>query len=255
MLDVSNPKLVPTLVCLHGAGGGGWEWNIWRRVFAASGWRVLAPDLQPRESGVAATRIGDYCAQVVSYCEPIAASDLVIAGASLGGLLALQEASRRAPAGLILLNPIPPVPIVAALPARPSSPPVVRWSDSSLASTLAALPDADAAACWYAWRRWRDESGAVIDGARHGVTLNLPSCPSLLFASSEDSDIPPASTRALADALRGICIDVEMASHVGVLLGGNAAVLAAKARDWAQRVLVAVHAAQPALNVAARQRR
>ena len=35
------------VVLVHGAGGGGWEWDAWARVFAAGDWRVFAPDLQP----------------------------------------------------------------------------------------------------------------------------------------------------------------------------------------------------------------
>ena len=54
-------------VFVHGAGGGGWEWNIWRRVFAASGWHTTAPDLQPVAAGLAATRLDAYAEQVVIW--------------------------------------------------------------------------------------------------------------------------------------------------------------------------------------------
>ena len=27
----------PVAVCVHGAGGGGWEWAIWSRVLSARG--------------------------------------------------------------------------------------------------------------------------------------------------------------------------------------------------------------------------
>ena len=37
-----------TAVFVHGAGGGGWEWGVWARVFAAEGWAVLAPGRRTR---------------------------------------------------------------------------------------------------------------------------------------------------------------------------------------------------------------
>ena len=40
-------KVKPRAVFVHGAGGGGWEWAIWQRVFAAHGWRSVARDLLP----------------------------------------------------------------------------------------------------------------------------------------------------------------------------------------------------------------
>src|SRR5262245_22654140 len=41
-----------TVLMIPGAGGGGWEWGIWQRVFEAAGWRVFAPDLVPGEGGL-----------------------------------------------------------------------------------------------------------------------------------------------------------------------------------------------------------
>ena len=42
----------PPLVFVHGAGGGGWEWAVWARVFAAAGIAVAAPDLRPAAAGL-----------------------------------------------------------------------------------------------------------------------------------------------------------------------------------------------------------
>lgn len=52
------------VVCVHGAGGGGWEWSIWARGLAVAGFDVLAPDLVPAHGGLAATRLADYREQV-----------------------------------------------------------------------------------------------------------------------------------------------------------------------------------------------
>src|SRR5688572_28720195 len=89
---------------VHGAGGGGWEWNVWARVFAAHGWRVEAPDLQPVAAGLAATRLRDYAAQVAGSLARLPLPRVVV-GASLGGLLALRCAADAD--ALVLINPLP----------------------------------------------------------------------------------------------------------------------------------------------------
>ncbi|HEY4556436.1 MAG TPA: hypothetical protein VIG68_08390, partial [Lysobacter sp.] len=58
------PRPPINLLLVHGAGGGGWEWAIWQRVFDARGWTSAAPDLQPAAAGLAATGLDDYLAQV-----------------------------------------------------------------------------------------------------------------------------------------------------------------------------------------------
>lgn len=218
---------VNSVLLIHGAGGGGWEWTPWSRVFAAAGWRVLAPDLMPVADGLAATRFSDYLGQVCAWCRELR-PDLVV-GASLGGLLAQCAHDACSQAGLVLVNPMPP----ATAEARPRYPPIVHWQrDASLRSTADALPDADASTWHHAWSRWRDESGAVLNEA--GIAdVCLPS-PSryLVIVSAADTDVAPATSRALADELGADLIDLAGASHVGPLLGRDAAAVAERVLAW-----------------------
>jgi len=46
---------------VHGAGGGGWEWNIWKRIFQVHGFMGHAPDLLPSANGLRDTSLEDYC--------------------------------------------------------------------------------------------------------------------------------------------------------------------------------------------------
>jgi len=218
------------VVCVHGAGGGGWEWGIWARAFAVCGRPVLAPDLMPAGGGLAATRLADYRAQVVAWCGAYSANGIDLVGASLGGLLALMVAREVRAHAVVLVNPMPP----AGLPSpAPRSPAVIRWrSDASLHATRRALPDADEAACMYAFRRWRDESGAVLDEARAGLVVDPPDCPVLVIASERDLDVPPEASRALAAMLGADFECIVGASHVGPLLGHDAARTASRVADW-----------------------
>jgi len=220
-----------TVVCVHGAGGGGWEWAIWARVLAMRGFSVIAPDLMPASAGIEETSFDDYRAQVLDWCGG-AGEGVVLVGASLGGLLALAVAQDVKPAALVLVNPLPPAGVLAR-PLYEPRPPRVPWAlERSLAATRRAMPDADDAARLYALRRWRDESGAVLNAAREGIAVETPRGPALLLASELDEDVPAAASRSLAVRLAADLRTIPGASHVGPLLGRSAADSAAQAADW-----------------------
>lgn len=218
-------------VLVHGAGGGAWEWNIWARVLRAAGWRVIAPDLVPVPAGLAATTLADYVAQLRAAAAGLQAPVLI--GASLGGLIAALCADTLDGSALVLINPIPPVPFAARLPASAPYPEVIAWgSEATLARTRAAMPDADDAACLYAFRHWRDESGAVVNSARAGVAIAKPRCPVLMLASENDTDVPPALTAEFALSWSASLDRIAGASHVGPLLGRSAARCAESVLAW-----------------------
>ncbi len=222
------------IVFVHGAGGGGWEWDIWTRVFAARGLQSVAPDLVPSESGLAATTFDDYLRQVLAWCQSSQAhapERTVLIGASLGGLLALSVAAQIDAAALLLINPMPP----DGIGDRQASayPPIIPWgSKRSIGGTRRAMPDADGASRLIAWRRWRDESGLALTEASRGVELEMPTCPILVMASDGDDQIPAATSRILAARCAADFINLPNSSHVGPLLGTRAARVAGLAADW-----------------------
>ncbi|MBF6022713.1 alpha/beta hydrolase [Lysobacter niastensis] len=214
---------------LHGAGGGAWEWSVWRAVFAAHGIEAVAEDLRPAASGLAATGFDDYAAQVAAALASLPRPRALV-GASLGGLLAMA-CSTQADA-LVLVNPMPPAPWAGRMPAKDRGD-IVHWArDARLATTRRALPDSDDATALHALRRWRDESGAVLRAAQQGIEVAVPACPVLCIASGSDEDVPAALTEALADAWNATLLRLPQASHVGPLLGRDAASVATQAAVW-----------------------
>lgn len=217
-----------TVVCVHGAGAGGWEWGLWARLLALHGFDVIAPDLMPVATGLAATRFADYREQVVAWCAASRTAPILM-GASLGGLLALTAATEVAATALVLVNPMSPI----GSPGAVLRPEVVPWArQRSLATTRRAMPDADDAARLFAYRRWRDESGAVLDAAQAGIAYQAPACPVLVLASADDADTPAVASRALAHQLGADFELIAQASHVGPLLGRAALRIAERACDW-----------------------
>ena len=223
-----EPSPIRHALLIHGAGAGGWEWNLWREVFAARGIDSRAPDLQPSPAGLEATTLEDYRGQTRAALAALPHPRAVV-GASLGGLLAwlcgdLADA-------LVLVNPLPPAQWAGERAPRPW-PARVPWRrDARLASTRRALPDADEAAALYALRRWRDESGAVLTQALAGVETARPAAPVLCIASHGDTDVYPQTTARFAAAV-GASLIALPGSHVGPLLGREAARAAAQAADW-----------------------
>jgi pimeloyl-ACP methyl ester carboxylesterase len=223
------PSSVRHALLLHGAGGGGWEWNTWRDVFEASGLETLAPDLQPAPAGLADTALDDYLRQARDALLALPRPRAVI-GASLGGLLAMACAGEAD--ALVLVNPLPPLPWAARLPARDWAD-VVPWSrQARLASTRHALPDSDDATALFAYRHWRDESGAVLRVAHQGIEVARPACPVLCIVSEQDEDVPPGVIRAIANEWNADLIGAPSPSHVGPLLGRCAPATAVQAVTW-----------------------
>ncbi|GGA68197.1 hypothetical protein GCM10011521_02970 [Arenimonas soli] len=219
------PEPFRSAVFVHGAGAGGWEWTAWARVFEAAGLSVVAPDLRAAPAGLAATTLADYSAQVAAWLDAVA-RPRVLVGASLGGLLAAMNAGMAD--ALVLVNPMPP----RGLPDAPCRPAVVPWGRSaSLAGTRRALPGAEDAAALFAFRRWRDESGAVLNRAQAGVALARPPVPVLVVVSEADQDVPAQISMDLAKAWDATAWHVP-GGHVDPLLGRNAPALAERSFSW-----------------------
>lgn len=220
---------IRSALLVHGGGGGEWEWNVWKAVFEASRIRVAAPDLQAAAEGLARTTFADYAHQVRSALDALPRPRALV-GASLGGLLAMTCADGAD--ALVLVNPLPPSPWHAQLPGR-EWPDVVPWQrDARLTGTRRALPDADEATSLFAFRHWRDESGLAMRAAYDGVEVTRPQCPVLCIASMVDDDVPPVLTAALATDWGASLLRATAVSHVGPLLGRNAATCATQVLAW-----------------------
>ena len=117
-LDFGGPADGPVIVCVHGLGGAAVNWMAVAPLLTGS-CRLLAPDLAGhgltraggRGTGVAANR-----ALLHQFMASVAPGPAILMGNSMGGMIALLEAS-AAPAavtGLILVDPA--LPVVAARP-------------------------------------------------------------------------------------------------------------------------------------------
>lgn len=208
-------KPPPTAVMIHGAGGGGWEYDKWRPVFERAGWKVVARDLMPASGGLAKTTLDDYVRQVESWCPKT--GEFVLIGASMGGRIALEVATHLKPKGIVLVNSVPP----EGMSGR-TYPMVVKWANGPLKDTQDSMPDSDRQTILWAWPKWRNESGAVLKAISVGGKISRPSCPMIVVIGESDLDIPPAKSFAVARRFHAKVLKYKGMSHVGPLLSRRA---------------------------------
>lgn len=231
-LSLMAPKA--TVVMIHGAGGGGWEYDRWKPVFEKAGYRVVARDLMPAVGGLKQTRFEDYLRQVQMW-RPTSGK-VILVGASMGGLLALKSAEQEAPFAMVLVNSATPAG-VGAKRKGPSAPPVVKWANGPLKDTEISMPDSDRKTILWAWKKWRDESGAVLNEMRKGIAVTRPKCPTLVIIGKSDTDIPPATSLQLAEWANAEVFKYAGMSHVGPLMGTRSDEVAGDIIGWLNRKL------------------
>lgn len=105
----------PWMIFLHGAGSNHLIWVLQSRAIAHDGWNVAAPDLPGHflSGGEALASVGEQARFVLALMDRLGADRAVVAGHSMGGLVAL-EMSRIAPdrvAGLVLVATAAAIPV------------------------------------------------------------------------------------------------------------------------------------------------
>lgn len=218
-----------TVVCIHGAGGGGWEYDKWRTIFSAAGHQMIASDLVPSPDGLAATSFDDYLNQVKEWLP--AHGPIILVGASMGGILALKVAEVCQVAALVLVNSVPPAAVGKSRAGR-DYPPVVHWANSPIEDTRESLFDSDEPTVQWAYTQWRDESGRVMNDIGAGVEVLPPTVPTLAVLGEADTDIPYQTGLALAEWADADLFLYHGMSHVGPLLSQRAEEVARSVLLW-----------------------
>ena len=235
LLAVTAALRLPPLVCVHGAGGGGWEYDVWKPVAKQEGVPAfVAPDLVPTRGDYAQTTWADYASQVQAWTKEAAKGTPrpVLVGASMGGLLALCSAPVVRPSAILLINSVPPRG-VQTKPRPPADyPSVVQWANGSVKDTRDALPDGDEKTVQWAAPKWRDESGQVMNDMASGIAAVKPTCPVLCILGTADTDVSYATGLALAAWSKADIHAYNGMSHIGPLMGKRAESVARAAFAW-----------------------
>jgi pimeloyl-ACP methyl ester carboxylesterase len=218
----------PAIVFIHGALN---DHNVWRAQVGAlrrHGHQVLAPDLPGHGGtpGPALATVEAMAGWLLAWLDAAGVTRVVLAGHSMGSLIAL-EAAQRAPAriaGLALLGTAAPMKVAdalldAALADQDSAIAMVaHWSHAA-----AAADSADGAALEEASRQLMGRVAAAGPAALLHTDLAAckayangaqaaagAACPVLFILGRTDRMTPPRAAKTLTDAVRhGTIVEVD----------------------------------------------
>lgn len=221
---------------VHGAGGGGWEWNTWLPAFSSDQYETFAIDLLPSPSGLESTDFKYY----EDILNTIDRRPDVLIGASMGGLLCLRAFTAMSPKALVIVCSAIPLEVLelideASKPVPIEYPAVIQWANGAFEDTVNCLPDADEDMHKFAWQRWRDESGLVLNEIQHGLSIPHITCPVLCLIPDDDESIDPHHQKLLANYIHAETIHLADMKHVSPLLGRNSVNVANQVLSWLKR--------------------
>lgn len=216
----------PTVVFIHGAGHDHSVWSLQTRYFVSHGWNVLAPDLPGHGSsdGPALASIEALADWVLALVAGVGCRRVMLAGHSMGSLIAL-EAAARAPERITQLGLIGtafPMKVSPALlaTARETPQAAIDLVNTFSLSTIAAKPSFPAPGAWLhggqraLMRRMQGQAEAgglnlfahdfaICDAYAGGLQAAAAvRCPAALVLGRRDSMTPPRAARELGEALR-----------------------------------------------------
>lgn len=240
---IGQPGPGPAVLLLHGVG---LRAEAWAAQLAALNWQaqLIALDLpghgESARLDADAPALADYRGELAGFIEEVIGGPVILAGHSLGGLLALDLALARSDLtlGVAALNTVfrrtPEA--AAAVKARArelrdkpdgdiASAPVRRWFGDAPEG-----PALEAAEACRAWLAACDRAGyaaaynvfAENDGPREEALAGL-SVPALFLTGDGDPNSTPEMSRRLAEiAPQGRCVIVEGAAHMAQMTHGEA---------------------------------
>lgn len=210
-----------TLILLHGAGHDHSVWQHQARALAEAGLNVLAPDLpgHGRSGGSPLSSIAALADWVEALADALGLQQIVLAGHSMGALVALETASRLGPRvtalallGCALPMPVAPVLLEAALKDRPHAHAMInQWSFAprrrltaspipgfDLVNANLRLMERQAPGVLHADLRACD---SYLDGPAAARRI---ACPTLLLCGERDQMTPGPASQALREALASV---------------------------------------------------
>ncbi|MDH5547601.1 MAG: alpha/beta fold hydrolase [Gammaproteobacteria bacterium] len=210
---------LPSVLFIHEAGGGSWEWCVWENIFRQNQFQTYAINLEAADKGLEHTTSADYLNQTKRFAERHQLITPVMVGVGMGGMLALRFAQESQPKAIVLINPLGPQ---AWIGEELTIPPVVipwRNEDREWLDDMPSSHPRDEI-------QERRESGAVLKDLYLKQTTPSVTCPCMVLIGEQHNVAPPETGNELADALNAQVIAYKGTDAIAALLGFEAKAIA-----------------------------
>ena len=227
------------IVLVHGAANSSRVWTFWQQQLADQGWPSYAMDLRGHgrnpSTDISQTTMEDYADDVCRVLEELR-RPAVVAGWSMGGLVALMAAARGSWSACIAFGPSAPAREVdPTVPLRTGEFGPEEYGITSLdPNAQRGMSDLVREERLLALSSLSKESRMARDQRRRGIVIESLPCPLLLITGSRDREWP-------ADRYKDMWLPhdrltMEGASHWGLALNRLAIGKVAPAIvDWLER--------------------
>jgi alpha-beta hydrolase superfamily lysophospholipase len=223
------------LYLLHGELGGSWLWQRFLNYFAQRGWEGHALNLRghywSETADFGEIDFDSYLADAVAGMAHLARPPIIV-GHGLGGLLALKLWERSTPAGVVLISPALPAPLlpppaahVVRLMPRLYRRELLGW-DGPPAAIRRQHPDLSEADVLRVQHMMGVESGTARRQMLEGIAVDraaLVAVPRLVIGGGLDRQFPAADSERLADWLGATYQPFADHSHYGLVIGEKSA--------------------------------
>jgi pimeloyl-ACP methyl ester carboxylesterase len=225
-----GPAGRPAIIMVHGGMQAGWAWDRYARYFAGRGWECHVLDWYHHGSSIQLAPQTFVARSITAVAQEIEAvmthvgrsRPVVFMGHSMGGLASLHAATFLGPRALVLITPVLPTEVGAAvLPISVNLSVPVPVPPFAVAKSFffATMPDAEAMT--YYQRLVPESARAVWEASRWTVSVPLSEVgmPTMTVAAGVDTITPAPDIRRLASLLPNCDhLDVPDLGHSDVLL-------------------------------------
>ena len=212
---------LPPLVLVHGAANSSGVWAFWQTQLAQHGWPSYAIDLRGHggndPADLSTTTMEDYADDVRRVLDELQ-RPAVVAGWSMGGLVAIMAAARGGCSACVAFAPSAPANAVdPAIPVRTGEFGPEEYGITSFdPNAQRGMSDLVREERLIALSSLSRESRMARDQRRRGIVIHSLPCPFLLITGTRDREWPLERYDSLN--LPGDRITMDGASHWGLVL-------------------------------------
>jgi len=248
LIPVKQTYLHP-VVFVHGSFGGYMMWKMVARIFADKGFHVYALSLRGHrpnsEVDLGEVHMSDYVQDIKDVVEGLSIDNPTVIGHSMAGLLVMMYAKENPISRVVAIDPSPSIEVTKEPLSEEkiaSIKPVYSAADAGMPmdqiEAMKVMPDISSIMLMKMKEMFGLESGTARIDRKRGISIPKDSIASpLIFIGAEFGDSLPfgisaKQTRAMAVYYQSPFVQIDGATHPGVIVGEYAEDMVKKVMSW-----------------------